>query len=299
MLQPTADQNAAVPRFIGIGEIHLLFRQERAQMFVDLLERRIFEGFNGASLLSVVDVGQNGPVLDDLDAGELFEDPALRRIERELGLFRFEAFVYRRQSIELFDTGARVERYPFNQSQDRRRGVHCRCGECLNLPLPLLGLSIEASLFLHLHSPQSVRSLRRPHHSFWCIRSCRFTSSAGRMPRASGFCGSRPRLFCEEASDIGNDLIAMTPLRQQNRVSRSAEKQARITGRITWLSGVSMTYSSRVWSHASFSDKIASRVCLELRGPEGRPLTSPPSRDSTVSLPDGQVVRRLFIKTAN
>jgi len=44
------------------------------------------------------------------------------------------------------------------------------------------------------------------------------------MARASGFCGSRPRLFGEEASDIGNDLIAMTPLRQQNRVSRSAEK---------------------------------------------------------------------------
>jgi hypothetical protein len=44
------------------------------------------------------------------------------------------------------------------------------------------------------------------------------------MPRASGFCGSQPRLFGEEASDIGNELIAMTPLRQQNRVSRSAEK---------------------------------------------------------------------------
>ena len=38
------------------------------------------------------------------------------------------------------------------------------------------------------------------------------------------FCRSRPRLFGEEASDIGNDLIAMTPLCQQNRVSRSAEK---------------------------------------------------------------------------
>jgi len=37
-------------------------------------------------------------------------------------------------------------------------------------------------------------------------------------------CGSRPRLFGEEASDIGNDLTAMTPLRQQNRVGRSAEK---------------------------------------------------------------------------
>ena len=44
------------------------------------------------------------------------------------------------------------------------------------------------------------------------------------MARASGFSGSRPRLFGEEASDIGNDLTAMTPLRQQNRVGRSAEK---------------------------------------------------------------------------
>jgi len=41
----------------------------------------------------------------------------------------------------------------------------------------------------------------------------------------SGFCGSRPRLFGEEDSDIGDDLITMTPLRQQNCVSRSAEKK--------------------------------------------------------------------------
>ena len=37
-------------------------------------------------------------------------------------------------------------------------------------------------------------------------------------------CGSRPRLFGEEANDIGSDLIALTPLRQEDRVSRSAEK---------------------------------------------------------------------------
>src|SRR6516225_9647917 len=43
--------------------------------------------------------------------------------------------------------------------------------------------------------------------------------------------GSRPRLFGEEASDIGNDLIAMTPLRQQNRVSRSAEKTGTYHGK--------------------------------------------------------------------
>src|SRR5215469_6405456 len=38
------------------------------------------------------------------------------------------------------------------------------------------------------------------------------------------FCGSRPRLFGEEANDISSDLIALTPLRQEDRVSRSAEK---------------------------------------------------------------------------
>jgi hypothetical protein len=66
------------------------------------------------------------------------------------------------------------------------------------------------------------------------------------MPRMLGFCGSRPRLFGEEDCDIGDDLITMTPLRQQNCVSRSAEKKTRVTGRRTRLSGVSMTYSSRV-----------------------------------------------------
>src|SRR5215471_6858073 len=51
VLQPAADQDAAAPaRFVGIGEIHPLFRQQRAQMFVDLLERRVFEGFIRAIL---------------------------------------------------------------------------------------------------------------------------------------------------------------------------------------------------------------------------------------------------------
>jgi len=54
VLQTAADQNAAaVPRFIGIGEIHLLFRQQRAQMFIDLFERGVFEGFKGTVLLAV------------------------------------------------------------------------------------------------------------------------------------------------------------------------------------------------------------------------------------------------------
>jgi hypothetical protein len=41
--------------------------------------------------------------------------------------------------------------------------------------------------------------------------------------------------------DIGRDLIAMTLLQQENRVIRAAEKQARIRGRITRLSGIAAT----------------------------------------------------------
>ena len=44
VLQTATDPDRpALPRFVGIGEVHLLFRQERAQVFVDLLQRRVFE----------------------------------------------------------------------------------------------------------------------------------------------------------------------------------------------------------------------------------------------------------------
>jgi len=44
VLQATADQDAtALARLIGIGEIHVLFRQQRAQMSVNLLQRGVFE----------------------------------------------------------------------------------------------------------------------------------------------------------------------------------------------------------------------------------------------------------------
>src|SRR5215472_315176 len=118
-------------------------------MFVDLFERGIFEGFNGASLLSVVAFGQNRPVLDDLDTSEFFEDPALRRIVCELGLFRFEALVHCRQAFELLDIGAGIERHPFDQCQDRRRAFQRWYGRWLNRPFPLLGLAREAGLLLH------------------------------------------------------------------------------------------------------------------------------------------------------
>src|SRR5215472_6771563 len=61
---------------------------------------------------------------------------------------------------------------------------------------------------------------------FWRFRSYQSIFVRVVRPNAAGvrLCGSRPRLFVEEAGDIGNDLIVMTPLRQQNRAGRSAEK---------------------------------------------------------------------------
>ena len=73
VLQTATDQDAAVLRFVGIGEIHILFRQERAQMFVDLFQRGVSEGFIGAPLgLPFLDFRENGLVLDDLDARRAF-----------------------------------------------------------------------------------------------------------------------------------------------------------------------------------------------------------------------------------
>ena len=73
VLQTAADQDfAALPRFVGVGEIHVFFCQKRAQMFVDLFEGSVFKYFIGAPLrLFGFDFVWNGPVLDDLDAGEL------------------------------------------------------------------------------------------------------------------------------------------------------------------------------------------------------------------------------------
>src|SRR5215472_9741668 len=106
-------------------------------MFVDLLERGIFEGFNGASLLSLLDFGQNRPVLDDLDAGELFEDPPLRRIEREFGLLRLETLIHGHHTFEFFDIDSGVKRHPFNQGHNRRRAVRWWREQWLSRPFPL------------------------------------------------------------------------------------------------------------------------------------------------------------------
>jgi hypothetical protein len=111
VLEAAADQKAAVlQRFVGIGEIHLLFYQKRAQMLVDLLERGVFERFIGSPLRPFLfDFIQSGLVLEDLDAGELFEDPGLCCVVLKLSLFRLEPLVHCNDRIKLFDIGARIE----------------------------------------------------------------------------------------------------------------------------------------------------------------------------------------------
>jgi len=60
-------------------------------MFVDLLQWRVFEGLIRALLwFPTVELREHRAVLDDLDAGELFEDPTLGRVVGELGLVRRE-----------------------------------------------------------------------------------------------------------------------------------------------------------------------------------------------------------------
>ena len=125
VLQPAADQNAAGRlRFVGIGEIHLLFHQEWAQMFVDLLERGVVEGLIGALLgFPVLDFVEGGPVLEDFDAGKLFQNPALRGAKCEFGFFRLEAITHLNDPFELCDIGAGIERQFFDQFQSRSAAV--------------------------------------------------------------------------------------------------------------------------------------------------------------------------------
>src|SRR5215470_1995738 len=68
VLQPAADQDAAaLLRLVRIGEIHLLFRQQWAQMSVDLLQGRVLERCIAALLpLPVLDFAYNWPGLNDL-----------------------------------------------------------------------------------------------------------------------------------------------------------------------------------------------------------------------------------------
>jgi hypothetical protein len=155
VLQPAADQDAAaLPRFIGIREIHILFRQQRAQMLVNFLQWGVFEGCIAALLrLAFLDFVESGPVLDDLDAGELFQDPALCRAVGELGLFRVEALIHCDHAFELCGISAGVKRHLFNQRQNRRGAVRCwRERSPLSRCFAMLGLEREISPLFHQNS---------------------------------------------------------------------------------------------------------------------------------------------------
>src|SRR5271169_156394 len=128
-------------------------------MFVDLLKGCIFEGLIGAVLgLSLFNFVESGPVLDDFDADELFQDPALRRVKRKFGLFRLQSLVHCHHAIELFDIGAGVKRHPFNQLQNRGGAIAWWRGHYPgNLPFALLGRSCEAGLLPHQNFSHSAR----------------------------------------------------------------------------------------------------------------------------------------------
>src|SRR6516164_2842723 len=85
------------------------------------------------------------------------------------------------------------------------------------------GWSVSPSPFLLVPlslgiAPQFQLTRHRPGCSRLIFRlGCEF------MPRMAVHWWSGSMLFSDKASDIGNDLIAMTPWRQQNRLSRSAE----------------------------------------------------------------------------
>ena len=130
-------------------------------MFVDLLQRRVFEGLVAAFLrLSFLDfIEDSGPVLHELDAGELLQDPALRRVECKLGLFRLHSFVHCDDAVEFFDIGAGIKRHPLNQSQNRSSAVQWWRGEMLNL---LHQNSSFSGLSSALRSPFARRCHARP-----------------------------------------------------------------------------------------------------------------------------------------
>ena len=87
-------------------------------MFIDVLQRGVFKGSIGALLaITCLEFVENGPVLNDFDTGEPFKDPAFRRVECKLGLFRHEALVHYYHAIELCDIGTRIHGNPFDKRQ--------------------------------------------------------------------------------------------------------------------------------------------------------------------------------------
>ena len=175
-------------------------------------------------MLSVVDVGQNGPVFDDLDAGELFEDPPLRRVVGEFGLFRFEALIHGHYAVELFDVSVGVTRHPFNQRQDRGWAGLTRAQAVAQLAVrsarfsACAGFGSPSAFLLVPRASASPRDLKPPHQS---------------MP-------SRPvqplpkRLAC--AARAGRRVIRY-PLSYANRGGFGLESNYPISGGVTPIAG--------------------------------------------------------------
>jgi hypothetical protein len=76
--------------------------------------------------------------------------------------------------------------------------------------------------------------------------------------------GSKRRVPGAAAVEAEDEFIKVATTLLQPRkshVHRSAKKQLRISGRMTSLSGLSVTQVRRVWNHASCSEEIGPVVC--------------------------------------
>jgi len=93
------------------------------EMFVESPPGSVFEGFISASGDFPSRFRIERTVLDDFDAGELFEDPTLRRIVCELGLFRLEALVHCHHRWSFFDSARGQAPTFLNQRQNRGGAV--------------------------------------------------------------------------------------------------------------------------------------------------------------------------------
>src|SRR6516225_1210906 len=191
MFQPAADHNAAASSgFVGIGQIHRFFHQEWAQIFVDLLQRRVFEDFRAPLMwFPVLAFADSRPVLDNLDDGELFQDPALCRVGVEFRPSRLQALVHPDHAFELFDIGIGVKRQSFNQRQNRREAVRWwRHTWSFHWPLATGPFSREAYLHLYHNTSLSWLPLAVAPHWLEASAPVGFSVSAKQLCATTPFC---------------------------------------------------------------------------------------------------------------
>jgi hypothetical protein len=84
----------------------------------------------------------------------------------------------------------------------------------------------------------------------------------------------RLRVFHDEVSNIGSQLIAMTLLQQENRVNRSAKKAGTHQGEDGLAQGGVDHTPVEVWNQASFSEEMIPGVCPSRLFPRGSLFTS-------------------------